>query len=565
MRLALPLALAAALSCRATPPAPDAAPDRPAPPDAPPDALPDVSPPDVPPPDAPPPPSSIGAACTSASFDDPGDCAPTERCLPSPGGYCVAFCAQSRACPAGSVCVDSARLGDVCLRACDADADCRDGYTCDPSWRACVAPGFASPRVPACASPAPPRARFGPVHAVTAARPDAGYDWEPSAALLPDGRLAVAYTARATGSLFARPSLRVATLGPDGVPASDRAFTTERSDHYDTWMTADLRGRVHLVWLGHNGDGVDRDSQIGLAATDDGSTWSAPRAAHDARDCPSPDGCLDKPMIAAGPLPDDPARPLVVLCYAANGLRCRRSVDGGASFGRSVLAAPGFYGDVRVDRRGRVHVVVTSGPGGFTSPGWFGSEQNRVVYARSDDGGVTYRQVSVASAMGERVPMYFSNAQVVRDEARSLTHVVYPAGAGVAWDIVVATSRDDGLTWTRRRANDDAPCATHMTPSAALDPATGGLHLLWLESRDGRGAAVWARCDAGSPACGANERVSDGPFAAFALVRQSPRWLGEYHALVVDEGRRRLHALWTGTVTEGGAPVARIFHAAAGL
>ncbi len=562
MRLALPLALTAALSCRSTPAAPDAAPDRPAPPDV---APPDVPPPDVAP-DAPPDvPSSIGAACTSPSFDDPGDCAPTERCLPSPGGYCVAFCALSRTCPAGSVCVDSARLGDVCLRACTADTDCRDGYTCDPSWRACVAAGFASPRVPACTAAAPPRARFGPVHALTAARPDAAYDWEPSAALLPDGRLTVAYTARPDASLFSRPALHIATLSADGVPTADRVLTTDRSDHYDTWMTADLRGRVHLVWLGHNGDGVDRDSQIGLATTDDGATWSAPRAAHDTRDCTAPDGCLDKPMIAAGPLPDDPTRPLVVLCYAAGGLRCRRSVDGGASFGRSVLVAPGFYGDVRVDRRGRVHVVVTVGPGNFTSPGWFGTEQNRVVYARSDDGGLTYRQVSVASATGERVPMYFSNAQVVRDEARGLTHVVYPAGAGVAWDITVATSRDDGLTWTRRRANDDAPCATHLTPSAALDPTTGALHLLWLENRDGRGAAVWARCLPDAPRCEANERVSDAPFAAFALVRQSTRWLGEYQALVVDDARRRVHALWTGTVLEAGAPVARIFHAAAGL
>jgi hypothetical protein len=498
--------------------------------------------------------STIGAACESASFTDPGSCAPGERCLPTNGGYCIGFCAQSRRCPTGSVCVDSARLGDVCLRACTENTDCREGFTCDPVWRACVAPGFASPRTPACTAATPPRTRFGVVRAVTDARSDRGYDWEPSAALLNDGRIAVAYTARTGTSLFDASTLHIATLRTDGTTESTRAFTTERSDHYDTWMTTDLRGRAHLVWLGHNGGGIDRDSQIGYTTTDDGTTWTAPVAAHDTRDCRSADGCLDKPMITSGPLSGDATRSLLIVCYATNGLRCRRSLDGGATFERSVSAANGFFGDVRVD-----------GPGGPTSPSWFGSEQNRVLYVRSDDGGVTYRQISVASATGERVPMYFSNAQVVRDEARSITYVVYPSGNDVAWNIMVATSRDDGVTWTRTRANDDAPCATHMTPSAALDPTTGALHLLWLENRDGRGAAVWTRCDTGAASCAPNERVSDEPFASFALVRQSPRWLGEYHALLLDTTRRRLHAIFTATVTESGAPIARIFYTSMGL
>jgi hypothetical protein len=366
-------------------------------------------------------------------------------------------------------------------------------------------------------------------------------------------------------SIFARPSLHVATLRADGSTESDRVLATARSDHYDTWMATDLRGRVSLVWLGHNGDGVDRESQIGRATSDDGSTWSVPSVAHDPADCAQTDGCLDKPMIAAGSQPDAPTESLLVLCYATNGLRCRRSINGGTSFARSVAAAPGIYGDLRIDGRGRVHVAVTVPSGGPTSAGWFGSAQNRVVYVRSDNGGVSYRTVSTASAEGERVPMYFSNPQVLRDETRALTHVIYPAGDGVAWNIIVATSRDDGATWTRITANDDAPCATHMTPTAALDATTGAVHLLWLDNRDGRGAAVWTRCEPGASRCAPNERVSDAPFASFALVRQSPRWPGEYHALLVDAARRRLHALWTATVLEGGAPVARIFHASAGL
>lgn len=508
---------------------------------------------------------TVGEPCVPRGFEMGGDCAAGEFCYPSPGGYCVGACRGSARCPEGSVCVASGRLGDVCLRSCAADADCREGYTCDPAWGACVAPGFAAPRAPSCSAPAPPRARFGPARQVTLARPEGGYDWEPSAALLADGRVVFAYSARPGASLFTSPALHVATLAADGTVASDRVLTTPRSDHYDSWMAADRRGRVHLVWLGHNGGGVDRASQIGYATTDDGETWTAPRAAHDPQDCPQADGCLDKPMVAAGPPLGDGQAPALVVCYAANGARCRRSLDGGATFLRSVAVSRGSYGDVRLDARGRVHFVATVPAAGPNSPDWFGATTNRVSYARSDDGGVTFRTISTVSAEGESVPVYFSNAQVVRDEARGRTHVVYPAGQGVAWNIVVATSRDDGATWTRITANDDAPCAAHLTPTAALDPTTGALHLLWHENRDGRGAAVWTRCDPDAPRCAPNERVSEAPFAAFALIRQSPRWLGEYQALLVDDARRRIHALWTATVSEDGAPVARIFHASAGL
>ena len=106
-----------------------------------------------------------------------------------------------------------------------------------------------------------------------------------------------------------------------------------------------------------------------------------------------------------------------------------------------------------------------------------------------------------------------------------------PPADGAVADVGADAPASAPIEWksgTRLRANDDAPCATHMTPAAALDPATGALHLLWLDGRDGRGAAVWTRCDPGAPRCAPNERVSDAPFASFALVRQSPRWLAAW-------------------------------------
>lgn len=122
-------------------------------------------------------------------------------------------------------------------------------------------------------------------------------------------------------------------------------------------------------------------------------------------------------------------------------------------------------------------------------------------------------------------------------------------------------ARDAGKTWSRIRVNDDAPCANHMMPQAALDPSTGALHVTWLENRTGAGGVAHARCDSGGARCARNDAVSDAPFAAYELLRFSPKWLGDYGALFVDGRRSMLDAVWTQTVADGpgGAPTARIF------
>ena len=117
------------------------------------------------------------------------------------------------------------------------------------------------------------------------------------------------------------------------------------------------------------------------------------------------------------------------------------------------------------------------------------------------------------------VPFLSSNAQIVVDEPRKTVYVVYPAGtADGRWNIMLAVSRDGGATWRRVQVNDDAPCANHMIPSAALDPRTGRVHVIWLENRTGRGGVAYASCDPGGARCKANEAVSDEPFASYGFV-----------------------------------------------
>lgn len=168
------------------------------------------------------------------------------------------------------------------------------------------------------------------------------------------------------------------------------------------------------------------------------------------------------------------------------------------------------------------------------------------------------------SEAGTPVPYLFSNAQVVVDEARKSVYVVYPTGTPDGrWDLVLATSKDSGAHWKRTKVNDDAPCANHMTPSAALDPHTGRVHVIWTENRAGLGGDAYASCDPGGARCSANETVSDVPFASYGFVRHSPRWLSEYGSLLFDAKKRALYAVWTQTVETRKGAAARIFHARA--
>ena len=89
------------------------------------------------------------------------------------------------------------------------------------------------------------------------------------------------------------------------------------------------------------------------------------------------------------------------------------------------------------------------------------------------------------------------------------------------------------------------------------------INVIWTENRGNVGGVSYARCDKGGAKCSKNEGVSDLPFAAYSLVRFSPKWLGDQNALVFDEKAELLHAVWAQTVEEGGKPHARLFHATA--
>src|SRR3954468_8715276 len=87
-------------------------------------------------------PKTVGASCKAEAPFSPGDCSQGLLCLPGPGGYCGSFCGSMGPCVSGGVCAESGKGGDVCLKACASNEDCRsaEGYVCNTSWKACALP-----------------------------------------------------------------------------------------------------------------------------------------------------------------------------------------------------------------------------------------------------------------------------------------------------------------------------------------------------------------------------------------------------------------------------------------
>lgn len=511
--------------------------------------------------------TDVGAACQPDPKNRQGNCPDGLICGPTPGGYCTTFCDIDADCGPGATCADTIR-GTVCTRSCTADTDCRaeHGYMCDPTWRVCAhrdIPLLAS-KLPQCQAKPLGRRTFGPAVQVTTAAGGSISDQEVHAAIAGDGGVHLAYIARRP--LPEPNALGLASIGPDGrVATTDARLPDARANHYDPWMASSRDGRLSLVWLGYDGGiAPEKRMQIGFATSERGATWSETRSAHAAIDCPDEQpGCLDKPMMAIGPDKDDLTRDAIYVAYygARDKSVVVKSVDGGATFGESAVLGENLYGDLRVDARGDVHMV-------HTADGY-------IEYLRSQDGGRTF--ADAIRVKGERASATrFSNPQVAFDSQRGRLYVAYPVGGDdLRWDITLAVSSDDGASFTYHRVNDDAPCAHHMVPSMALDKQTGRVHIMWLENRTGAGLLAYTSCD--ESGCAANERISDTPMAAYGLTRHTRKWLGEYNALLIDDKRRILHALWAhpsleqrseqaaGAGSSEPVPTARIFYARARL
>ena len=262
-------------------------------------------------------------------------------------------------------------------------------------------------------------------------------------------------------------------------------------------------------------------------------------------------------MIAIGPDPHQLARELVYVMYGAGGgLRVRVSTDGGATFGRAVTAVAGGHGNAAIGGDGRLHLVALDAPAGG-----YGSAQHQIVYTVSADGGATLTTADHGQRARRADPRVLREPDARgRRQARLDLRRVRARRRARRWDLVIASTKDAGKTWTRTRIGDD--CALHMVPNLALDPTTGTLHVAWYDS-EGGGRFAHATCIPGT--CTLQGAIATVPFAALSTGRYGASWVGDYESLVIDDKRRILHAVWAEPVSEGATVVSRIFHAQAKL
>jgi hypothetical protein len=68
----------------------------------------------------------IGDACLTSQECNAGQLCDTS----SPGGYCTLTPCEDSGCPEEATCVEFEGAQTWCVLRCEADDDCRDGYTC---------------------------------------------------------------------------------------------------------------------------------------------------------------------------------------------------------------------------------------------------------------------------------------------------------------------------------------------------------------------------------------------------------------------------------------------------
>ncbi len=430
--------------------------------------------------------------------------------------------------------------------------DCRtgEGYLCDAQWKACLIPNVAVIVPKQCPAASVRDKAFGASLALSSAETPGLYQLEPSALLTDTGDLLALFGSRRG---VADPGqLGSALVSPRG--ATPTGFPVDSGDRAQVRVARDKKGIFYAVWLEVEG----RHRQIALARSRDGKTWTGPHPV-DAADCDDLDrDCLDRPMIAIGPAAPSTGNDRIHVLYAAGGgLRVATSLDEGATFRAPITAVSGHHGNATVGADGRIHAVVldpaTSLPG-------FGSADQKIVYTVSVDNGGSFAKAQKLSGRDEMLPYYASNPSVAVDTKRNIVYAAYVRGGRDAvWDVVLLASKDKGKTWKRTAIGDG--CGIHMVPNLALDPVTGTLHVAWYEAR----GFVHASCKPGLAICAQQGVINDVPFAALSLERDAPRSVGESAALVIDDKRRILHAVWAEPVDEQGKVVSRIFHAQAML
>jgi hypothetical protein len=243
---------------------------------------------------------------------------------------------------------------------------------------------------------------------------------------------------------------------------------------------------------------------------------------------------VDKPWIAADPLSNNVYVTYTRIVSGANAIKFARSLDHGVTFS-TPAAISGVGGGVNpmlaVGPVGEVYIVYSGG--------------TIVKLDRSLDNGATW--LPLDRTVAATTPPPFSNnggltALLIPTIAVDRTNGPFRGRLYVAWcdgrnadtDIYMASSADQGTTWTAPlRVNDDyvGGGTDQVHPTLWVDDA-GHVHVQFLDRREDPAnlklAVYLATSTNGGVSFGPNVRISDPGFVQGGLPGRPNGWLGDY-------------------------------------
>lgn len=332
---------------------------------------------------------------------------------------------------------------------------------------------------------------------------------EPSVAVLPGGRVVVAWkempTPAGVGSLgFAHSDDGGATWSMSQLPRP-----VGSPGQSDPWLVARPTGRIV----------ASRYSDCGVAVTlsdDGGEEWSNWRELHET------EGCADKPSLSrrqTGPL---------LLAYhviesSSEDVRIDLTLSGddGATWSPPRPVAP-EAGAVRLAP------VAESLPDGSLVVAWWGPDIGSIEVTRSSDGvsweppvRVNAEEGSVPRAASPLLRPPFPSLAV----SGSTLVLAWPDAGSGDWNVMAARSDDGGETWSDPQPLDSGGPGDQWMVSVAAG-SDGRLHAAWYDSADGPTTLRYAVSEDG----GRTWRVvSEEP----GVVREDRARLGDYLGLAV--------------------------------
>lgn len=322
----------------------------------------------------------------------------------------------------------------------------------------------------------------------------------------------------------------------------------------DAALAVDSQGLFYYVWEGY-GPKFQGGQHVYASTSADGKSFGPVLQIDTPGDNGNDTIPLDFPSIAVNPVNDRPYFTYQVTKGSGHvPLKLVVGEKGGASVSPSVPLDDGKrlspYRDLAkgaFDAQGSFYAawIELAGSGGNTGFGVeSGNTGNAIYFTRVDLGAgdtlVPLGHDVKVSGSGQAVLFGVPELHVSKDG--SAVYAVYAVGTKNAIDVHVTVSHDRGLTWDPSvKVNDDATCATHYRPAAALD-GKGRLWVLWYDNRDGAGHMAYAVSDDGGKSFHPNRRVTANAFP-FETFQYSVGWLGDYFQ--VTTSAEEIFAAWS--------------------